>query len=56
MSRVDRRAFVVGLLAVPLVGCLQPQAPLLPATFLNYGHQKASGDTPVFVVTGGVRP
>jgi len=64
MSRIDRRAFVVGCLAVPLAGCPDPNrasllggsTALLPATFLNYGYQKTSGDTPVFVVTGGIKP
>jgi hypothetical protein len=62
MSRIDRRAFVVGCLAVPLAGCpdrpslLGGSSALLPATFLNDGYSRATGDTPVFVVTGGIKP
>jgi len=62
MSRIDRRAFVMGCLAVPLAGCTdtaphQEFAPsaLAPAKFLNNGHW-ATGNTSVFVVTGGINP
>ena len=63
MPRMDRRAFVVGCLAAPLAGCdgqLSPSftgpSALLPARFLNDGYPKTTGDTPVFVVTGGIKP
>lgn len=67
MSRIDRRAFVVGCLAAPLVvplaGCSgesftasSGSSALLPARFLNSGYLQQTGDTPVFVVTGGINP
>jgi hypothetical protein len=64
MSTIDRRAFVVGCLVIPVAGCGNPnstsftdQTPLLlPAKFRNYGHPRVTGDTPVFVVTGGIKP
>ena len=63
MPRMDRRAFVVGCLAVPLAGCTGQSftgspgsSALLPAHFLNYGYPRQTGDTPVFVVTGGIKP
>lgn len=65
MPRMDRRAFVMGCLVVPLAGCTLDSGPsiappgssgLLPAQFLNYGYPRSTGDTPVFVVTGGIKP
>jgi hypothetical protein len=63
MSRIDRRAFVMGCLAVPLAGCPDPNSfipggstGLLPAQFQNHGYPRTTGDTPVFVVTGGIKP
>jgi hypothetical protein len=60
MSRIDRRAFVMGCLAVPLAGCPQPNSPfvagspgLLKATFLNCGIW-SNDDPPIFLVTGGI--
>jgi len=70
MSRIDRRAFVVGCLAVPLGGCSKAQmAPTLasvpPGSISTSG---VAGNWPyylncgywegntVFVVTGGIKP
>ena len=66
MPRMDRRAFVVGCLAMPLAGCTGDSggafgpstgsSALLPARFLNPGYMQQTGDTPVFIVTGGITP
>jgi hypothetical protein len=63
MSRIDRRAFVLGCVATPLAGCTGQSltastvsTTLLPARFLNDGFLRPTGDTPVFVVTGGIKP
>jgi hypothetical protein len=61
MSRIDRRAFVMGCLAVPLAGCADQvnssfgagSGVLLKAKFLNCG-QWSSDEPPMFIVTGGI--
>jgi hypothetical protein len=61
MSTIDRRAFVIGGLAVPLAGCHNPNrmsfssGTALPQPhFLNPGQPRPTGTTPVFVVTGPI--
>jgi hypothetical protein len=62
MSTIDRRAFVVGCLAVPLAGCQNPNrasvaggsSSLPQPRFLNPVQPSPTGATPVFVVTGPI--
>jgi hypothetical protein len=62
MSTIDRRAFALGFLILPLTSCLDREstsfsrsrdAAATQTVFLNAGHWTSSGP-PVFVVTGGI--
>jgi hypothetical protein len=67
MSTIDRRAFVVGCLAVPLAGCANPGVKTAfvgaspPIAFQNngswqnYGNAATVGDEWVYVVTPGFK-
>jgi hypothetical protein len=61
MSRIDRRAFVVGCLAVPLAGCPNPDrtSSLARSSGLSYPKFLNCGswlNNNVFVVNGGIQP
>jgi hypothetical protein len=60
MSRIDRRAFLMGCLSLPLAGCPdQKSATFVPALrsdytkFLNCGSWSSNT---IFVVNGGIKP
>ena len=62
MSTIDRRAFVMGCLAVPLAGCQNLNRASLAGgprvssqvNFLNPGNWRTTDNTPVFTVTGPI--